>query len=360
MAEPAAAPDTDARDEVLRRLHDLPYLDQIEVLRALSSWVQASELAESPIVRQVAERVRALEDLKRAAAWLKLAEGEAPTVAQYREARAALGLELSSGQVIRRWERWRTACNALTGRGFVARTQAQRALRDVGMGRRRGTEDFVTALRAWQDQPDMPLSRRSYIAWSESATEEREKVGERPLPSPSSITTGLALSWELAQRVATRELGVAQAQKLYLQQLIRESGPLELLPMSAVAIMFKTTGKRAPRLTKEPGFPPPAARIGGGPCWYRADLEARRNGFDVTDREQGEAQRLIYSSAEVGRRLGLTSLQVATNVSHQSWHLTPPPAGRVSIYWYWLREDFDRWKKARDRRLARERRARTA
>ncbi len=101
-------------------MYDLPYEDQAEVHRLLGSFITAGEPEENPIDRQVADRLASLEALKAAAKWLGLPMDTAPTVKQYEQARAALDLEFSSGQIVRRWERWRTAGHALPGRGFVA------------------------------------------------------------------------------------------------------------------------------------------------------------------------------------------------------------------------------------------------
>ena len=353
MADPASDPSRGPLNEVLRRLYDLPHNDQVEVLRTLGSWLHAAETEENPVDRQVFERARALDDLKKAASWLKLPQDQAPTVAKYKAARQALGLAMSSGQIIRRWERWRTACSALTGRGFVARTEAQRRLSGVGGGRVREYEDYVTALRDWQDRPDMPLSRQSYIAWSKSMTPERERLGERPLPNATSIAMNLAVTWEYAERIATRELDVDKARQLQLEEFIRESGPLELLPLSAAAIMLGISGQVAHTRKSEEDFPPWAAKVGDGHYWYREDLEALRDGHDPPDREPGEANHLIYSTADLAGLLRRTTAGLSANIHARRWHLVPEPAGRAGPYAYWLREDADAWIRKHRPELAR-------
>jgi hypothetical protein len=99
MADQPSAPARSAREEVERRLYDLPYRDQVEVLERLTSWLKASEGEDNPIDEQVRGRATALDALRRAAEWLELEEGVAPTIKEYTAARQALGLDLSSGQI---------------------------------------------------------------------------------------------------------------------------------------------------------------------------------------------------------------------------------------------------------------------
>lgn len=344
MADRADDPVANARREALRRVYDLPYEDQAEVHRLLGSFITAGEPEENPIDRQVADRLASLEALKAAAKWLGLPEDTAPTVKQYEQARAALDLEFSSGQIVRRWERWRTAGHALTGRGFVAVTAAQRRLRGVGAGRQREYEDYITAVREWRDcRPDPPRSRRSYNEWSRSMTAERERVGERPLPDAAHITSQFALSWPYVEKVATRELDLYEARRLYLEGLHANAGPMNLLPLHGVAITLGISGPAAHQMKSQAEFPLWVAHVGDGHCWYREDIEAFRDGEDIPERKQGEAHRFIYTVRDLAELRGITPRKATQHASKRRWNLIPEPAGRPGHYVYWMRRDVQRW-----------------
>jgi hypothetical protein len=164
---------------------------------------------------------------------------------------------------------------------------------------------------------------------------------------------GLAVSWEFAERIATRELDVEGARRLYLEQLVRDSGPLELLTLISIAIIFETSARRAQGIATDPDFPPWVALVGGNKCWYREDVEAARAGLEVSGRREGEAQHLVYGAQDVVDFLGISQRLLASHVNRRAWHAAPEPAGKAGSYWYWMRADVKRWKKNRDRRTSR-------
>jgi hypothetical protein len=189
----------------------------------------------------------------------------------------------------------------------------------------------------------MPLGRKNYVAWSRSVTAERERVGERPLPDATNVAQALALNWDYVERVATRELEVDEARKLFLEELIRNSGPLELLPIQAIAIRRGKSQQWAAHRQRKGDFPPWVAKVGNGHYWYREDLDAFLADRDVAKRERGEANRLIYTSAQIASMTGRTVANIGVLVDARRWHLIPEPAGMAGPYHYWMREDADQW-----------------
>lgn len=52
------------------------------------------------------------------------------------------------------------------------------------------------------------------------------------------------------------------------------SGPVELLSTHEIARLLGLSRQRVQQLTKEPGFPPPAATLNMGSVWHTADVRA--------------------------------------------------------------------------------------
>ena len=76
----------------------------------------------------------------------------------------------------------------------------------------------------------------------------------------SHTPTRLVRTWRSpgrsSRKVATRDLDLEDARQQYPEQLLRDSGPLGLLPTHGIAIMFRTSGADVPDLRIEEGFPP--------------------------------------------------------------------------------------------------------
>jgi predicted DNA-binding transcriptional regulator AlpA len=335
------------REEVLRRSFELPWEDLYEVWRVVGLYLEPAGARETKVSKQLRERAEAVDCLRRAAERLGLSPDEAPTIEQYKGVRGELGLPLSARQIELRWESWQFATLALTGERPVE-TSAQRSLRRAASGRRYGHEEYLAGVREWLDGPPKPASRttKDYDEWAKRRNETSE---DRPVVLTSGVEAGLTLPWHLALRVAKFELELDEAQRLRLEELTTASGPLRLISLGGVALIYKTGRSYANDLVRRTGFPPPVAVIAGSKVWYRKDVEAHQAGRKVR-RRAGELQEQLVGSGEYSRRTGWTKATIHGLV-HSETPSVLRPAGSVSGRTFWLRKDFEAWLVERERRL---------
>jgi predicted DNA-binding transcriptional regulator AlpA len=339
------------REEVLRRCFELPWRDFYEVWRVIGSYLEPAGARETKVSKQLRERAEALDCLRRAAEHhnLRTGEGEAPTIEQYEEARAALGLPLTRRQVELRWEGWHFAKLALIGERPVE-TAAQRSIRRAASGRRRNYEEYLTGVRDWLKTKPPSRTRKDYDAWVKPRNEVSQ---ERPVVLAVAIEGSLILNWARVLQVAEFEMDLDEAQQLRLDELTAASGPLRLIGTVGIALIYKTGRFHVGNLARRPGFPPPVARLGSAQVWYRKDIEAHRAGRKVR-RRPGELQERLVDSAEYARRTGMTQATIHGMV-HNRMPTLLRPAGSVAGRTFWLRDDFEAWLAQRPRPKRRKR-----
>jgi hypothetical protein len=331
-------------EEVLRRCFELPWQDLYEVWRVIGSYIEAGGVRETRIGKQVRERAEALDCLKAAAAHLKLAPDDAPTIEGYKRAREELGLALSARQIELRWEGWQFARLALTGERPVE-TAAQRSLRRDASGRRWSHEEYLTGVREWLEQKPVSRTRKDYDRW---ATERNDRTPGPPLVTSGALRVGFALSWEWILRVAEFDVELDDPQGQHLEELTKASGKLKLVGPTGIALLYRTSVANGHELSKQSGFPPPVATLNRMRLWYRKDIEAHRAGRRVR-RRQGELQPRIIDSHEASRRLGKTPASLISAI-HKGIKKYPTPAGSVSNNLYWMRDEFEAFLAERERR----------
>jgi predicted DNA-binding transcriptional regulator AlpA len=335
---------------VLRRCFELPWRDLYEVWRVIGSYLEPAGARETKVARQLRDRAEAVDCLRRAAAHLDLDPdaGQAPTIEQYEQARADLDLPLSRRQIETRWEGWHFAKLALTGERPVE-TVGQRSLRRAASGRMRNHEEYLAGVREWLERKRPSTTRDDYDTWT---TVRNETSPERPVVLGHAVERGLSLTWRWVLRVAQFEMEVDEAQALHLEELTAASGPLGLIGVAGIALIYKTSRSHATDIAGRSDFPPPVAVVASTRAWYRKDVEAHHSGRKVR-RRQGELQERLVDSVEFSTRTGMARATIHGAVHNQRPSVLPP-AGSVAGRTYWLRDDFEAWLAQRPQRRNRD------
>lgn len=337
-------PSRKAREDVLRRVFDLSWRDQVEVYRVLGSFLEATGPTETAAQKQLRERVEAVDALLQATAHLKLAAGTAPTNEQYATAQAALGLPLSRQQIASRFHnKWALAKRAMLGE-TVAGTAQQRAIRRAASGRRREHEDYLFAVRTWLGTTP---PERGMLAYSEWANDRNEEGADPPFVQGPAISKALVIEWDDVLRVAEHYLELSEARALRLEELYKRSGPLKALGTAGVALALNTNLTTASQTTRTAAFPRHLVKVGTAKGWRRVDVEAFRDKRALPS-PPVEMQSRIVAAKEVATKLGIAGSTLQAAVFRDSWDYVPPPSGRISNCYFWLRKDLERWLARRE------------
>lgn len=331
-----------ARHDAIRRVFDLPWRDILEVYVTIGSYVEVGGTHETKLSKQLRGRAEALEALEAAADHLGLADGAPLRVEEFDAAARQLGLNLNSAKVIRRWETWRVAVDALWGRS-IPETPQQRALRRATSGKRRSAEDRLTGMRDWLKTK--PASRRTedYDLYVQRRNEERPE--EPTLTKSPAILIALLLDWDLLTKVADYELEIDEARAMQEARTREHEGKLALVGLREAAVPLGLSRGRTQELANTPDFPAHVAIISGARAWRRSDVAAYAAKRPFPRRAVGELQDRLMDAVAVRETVHLRPAVFTTEVNKRLWNLVPKPAGRVARRWYWLRADVEEWVK---------------
>lgn len=331
-----------AREEVLRRMFELPWRDMYEAWTVVGSYLNANAKGgEGKEFKLLREKAEALDDLAAAALALRTPAGEWPKVDDYQRVAKELGLSYSSQKIIRRWGLWEDAGRELAGHRRTG-TPHQRAIRRATTGKQRSHEERLTGVRNWLDDKPASRTRKDYDEWVETQNLGLPE-GQLPYIVGNSIEVGLCLSWDWVLAVATYECELPAAQAAYLEELTAASGPLRLVGMRGIGLLLATTATHAAELVLRSGFPVHAADIANVRAWHRDDVEAHLDGGQAKTRVAGELNERILDSSELCVRLDMRPNTLISAIHRGHTQRVPRPAGVVSHRYYWMRDEVERW-----------------
>jgi hypothetical protein len=347
------------RDEftiLLGRVLELPDGRQLEFHKALTDVLSRRLGAETKRAEHVRRRLEAVESVRLAAKQLGLPEGQAPSVAQFKEAARATKLPMSFATVHRVFDgRWELACRYYQGLP-VPRNAAQRAVSREG-GRYAPREDALLGLRMWLRELPSVAGRTQvgYRDWAVERNEHRPQGHKRVLEMTSSVSNRLQLSWPYVLAVAAEEMSLAEARTEHLNDLINGTGPL--VGWEAAAYLLELPKRRTGATPL--GYPNPAMLLHRKPHWLFEELRAYENGEREFKTARYSEDRFM-DDEEVAKALGLNYRQMCSRLrpANPDPRRSPPPAGRSGRHNYWERatvEDWLRKERARKEERVRDR-----
>lgn len=342
--EPSDAKDFSAELlEVVQQALKLREADQLRLLGALAQSVQGARRL-TDVEREALRRAEAIESLDVATTELRrrgaLAGDELPSAGQYRDLEAELELPLSLAQVTRAFGLWRFAKQAYGGEWVPGGRLAAQLESEV---HRRHTEDeHLRGLSRWLESRPVIRTQGAYDDFARAANQHLGGSGRR-LALSRNIVDALRIRWSQALRVVKGELSLADAQARFAEEQVQDASSRELVGKDGVAALLGLSKAQAFRSTRTADLPKHVARVSGRRVWRSADIEAYREGQQVTSETLTEE---IVDSEELSRRLGRSRKWIASQARLERFHLVPKPAGQVSQAYYWWRSDVLEWERA--------------
>jgi len=335
----------------MRRILALSRADQLRALVDLRRYLGLQAPEHEDIDHRLERKAEALEVLRQVVAHL----GRKPKASEFDHLLKELRLDdaWSKSKIIALFRKWNYAFEALDG--APPQTPEEAALRSALRGRKRGLEDYMTAIRRWLDTDPPKLTLRAYDAWAKR-TNAAGLRDEAPLPHGQTIVNGLVHPWRDVLRVAHGEISIEDAAiKSASPMADYSTGPDDLIGGITAAQIIGTGRSNITHLRRKKSFPPPALRLRGDrPVWVREDIEAYANGQRGGWKRRG-LQARYYNSAEMAELVQLERSQLS-----EPRVAAPRPTGRASGAIYWLKSDADRWiqehREVIERRRAKRRR----
>lgn len=105
-------------------------------------------------------------------------------------------------------------------------------------------------------------------------------------------------------------------------------------------------------MSREPGFPPVVATVGGWKLWLDTGVKAHRAGETERRRSDAFAHRVL-DSRQVADQLGVTKQMLDTGLRRKSASF-PSPSGRLGRSPWWEARKFAAWLRAHPDRAARD------
>jgi hypothetical protein len=333
-----AAGSSELRD-VLRRFFDLSTEDQLAGYEEIKQHLGSEAGVDTELDLAIEQKAEALSALQRVTAELRrrgeLEANEAPTAKQFDDGAKALELDWRRGRVIRSFGSWRNAKRAVKGEK-VREAPSQKRARARAVGRSRGHEEPVHSLRLWLESKPEHHRLVDYEAFAMEANRRRGQAA-KPLPGGQAVRTSLRLPWASALEVARGERTMEQARgdrRVALEDLDDES----LVGVSVLSLVLETREQHLHKVTNQPGFPRPVARLGHDRAWFFSDIKAYKEDKPVPARKEGSFQHEIVTVSGLARELGLHVDYVRKLLSDENWKRIPIPNGRVGRNYYWLRK----------------------
>jgi hypothetical protein len=322
------------RRAVLRASVELPSADQMQVAQFVGDYMAADRGGEkeTDAERQVRQRTQALADIARAAEWLELASGTAPTATAYRQAAKALELTPFS-QILSTYVVWDEAKRDFLGQ-WRHSSPAQRRLRREAQLNRTQVRTVMASLRLWLDE-EQPVDD-GLTAYSEWAT-AHNRTATTPADGvrhPKAMLASSGLGWRDLIAVAREELTLDEACELRIERDLEAAGPLWLIASATVALILRIDRKAVYRLAATHAFPAPAATVGDRRLWDADDVLAFRRSDDRPEREPGWRQHELRTVDHVAAHFGVSPITL------RDWRKgriarVPPISGRAGGVIWW-------------------------
>lgn len=290
-------------------------------------------------------RIEYLDAMRAAAAFHSLEAGNGPTIAQYREARDALGLLPTHQDITRLFERWSRAADILCGRARhrtsrqrVLQRRAKKAARHFGVEQR-----HIENVQRWLDQPDRAdRTRKDYDQFA-YATNEAEPDARKHLVLGSAIQGRWGVGFADFVAFVRGDITIEEARERHVAH-VRVQSDCELMTRKHVLAALGCTGAQLTRHIAYGRFPPAPLRFPGNqPAWLRADVEACVAGKEVPERDPVELQHQYLARREVVELLDANVDTVKAWLRLRRWDKVPRPAATFERFSYWRRADVERW-----------------
>lgn len=377
-------------EPIIGQLLGLPWRAQSEVYHALGDSLGLQE--DKPgRRRELTQRAEALDAMRATIEHLGLTPGQQLETREYERARKELGLNISAAAIIRRWGAWREAISVLAGER-ARTTERQRAHWRAINNSARTHEQHLAGIKRWLDSEPEHNTKSAYDNW---ALDDENHPEQAPPVTADAITDALALPWKTVLAVVKGKQALPAAQQARLRTLRQEGGPLKLVGVVYIALLYKQSERAAHKLVLDEGFPVPVAytTMNKRRVWYQRDIDAHYAGKRVPKRKLFEAQDKIILSEELRAQLGLPVSEYQRIVQQaqrgylpqnrrranlgrkqdqmrgeykdgdrrgqkrgennktrkrsedyeDAENLLPKPAGRVNHAHYWLRADIQTW-----------------
>jgi hypothetical protein len=336
-------------EALLVRVLALPEREQLEIHEALSASLGGRLGRESERARQARLRHEALGSMRAGAEHLRLPEGQAPTIPEYKRAAKETSLPLTFNAVYRAFEEsWDIAIRFYLGEE-VPPTAAQRAARRAILGRNRTDKEApLSGVRLFlsQDPPPASTTRHDYDEWARERNETLSPGELRVIERGDSIRTVLRTGWERCLAVARDEMTLEEAQALTLSQQLSEAGPLVGQHLASCYLGLSPNARHATRA----GYPQPVVCLGKTNwLWLLADIEAFKMGKRDFSHERGALQGSYIDSGDLATLLDLSPTSLKSRLFKEdsaktkTWERLPKPTGRAGKGLYWDRAYAERW-----------------
>lgn len=187
---PSESPFSDDFRLIWKKAVDLPLSEQLEFHRRYGEHLGLGPGHPTKTDEQ-RDRVRlALNEMRRAAEHLHLADGVAPKSHEYEQAAKALGLSLSRGKVERAFGGWRWAKYQYLG-GKPLPTPAQAALTSATLGQVRVGADYIGNLEVWLRTVPASKTKPVYAKFMRRFNDSVDE-GQAPLVDATTIASSSA------------------------------------------------------------------------------------------------------------------------------------------------------------------------
>ena len=325
---------------VLRRAFDLPPADQLKLFHALSEYLGEGIWQESKRARQARQRHEALEAMRAAATYLKLPDGQPPTIPEYKRAAKETDLPMAFAAVYEAFEnRWDIAARYYRGER-VPETAAQRSHRRRMAGRSSADRETPLAgVRLFLKQDPAPEpTRTNYETWAAEFNQKPPPGYGNVVETGPHITATLGIGWEDVVEVAAGRKELERAQAEALSQALSDAGPLVGHQLASRMLGRSPDARHA----LKDGYPEPVVRIGKSWLWLHSDIEGWKAGRVFTH-QRGLMQDQYVDVDELAQRLGISPASLRSRVYAELWDRVPRPAGRAGKSLYWARSEVERW-----------------
>lgn len=333
------------REDAMRRVMELPDRDKFEVFEQLKDYLSSALSGESKEDQQLRQRKEALEAMRQVATHLGLKDGEAPTPKQFDQAAHEMSIEWTSAKVIRAYERWRNAKQALLDE-WVPRSAAQRTLVRATTGRKRKHEEYLAGVRSWLETEPASQQMCDYDEWA-AETNDKRSDDAAPLVKSNALRSALEVGWEQIKSAALGEttLDSAFRRKAALET---KGGQEPLVGSTAAAVILGRSISELGTWISKAEFPSHVAKLNGTRVWRRTDIEDFHDGRVFPARREGCDQRLYVDQKEMAELMDKDWFILRRRIWQERWDVVPKPAGKAGRSWYWRRSAVEKWLKTRE------------
>lgn len=282
------------------------------------------------------------------AAHLKLPDGRAPSIPQFKQAAVETRLPMSFKAVYGAFEnRWDVASRVYEGKE-IPRTPALRSVQRAILGRNRTSkEPLLTCLRLFlaQDPPPASTSMVAYREWAQQRNENLARNERRVIEQPNHIYGILRTNWRRCLAVARNELTLEQARALTLSDGLTESGPLIGHYLASWFLGLSPYSGHA----EQPGYPQPVVCFDGHNWyWLRSHIEEFKANKRDFGHKKGALEDTYVEIRALATLLNAPEPLIRSRVIHGRkrgrWIHVPAPTGKAGRYLYWERARVHEWQ----------------